>query len=191
MNSAEQIRIWCHGTWLQKARENDAIETITIDSRNIEKPEGSLFVALKTPLRDGHDFIADCWHKGVRNFLVSGDIDTAKYTGANFIKAGDTLKALQQVAAKHRGLFGLPVIGITGSNGKTMIKEWLYQLLSSQYSIVRSPKSYNSQVGVPLSVWQIGQEHRDLRSIRLSKLATVTGCEVILDVAIHARPVVT
>ncbi len=159
MNSAEQIRKWSNGTWLNKANENAVVESIIIDSRNIDKPEGSLFIALKTSLRDGHAYIPDCWQKGVRNFLVSGDVDVSKYPDANFIKTTDTLKSLQQLAAHHRSRFNLPVIGITGSNGKTMIKEWMYQLLSSQYNIVRSPKSYNSQVGVPLSVWQIENEH--------------------------------
>lgn len=159
MNTIEQIRKWCNGTWLSSTDNNAGIETLDIDSRNIEHPSGSLFIALKTPLRDGHSYIPDAWQKGVRNFLVSNDLDMANISGANFIRVNDTLSALQQVASGHRKQFKIPVIGITGSNGKTMIKEWLHQLLSSHYNIVRSPKSYNSQVGVPLSVWQMEPGH--------------------------------
>ncbi|MCD6012751.1 MAG: alanine racemase [Flavipsychrobacter sp.] len=159
MNTIEQIRKWCNGTWLAKADNNAGIDTLAIDSRNIEHPASSLFIALKTSLRDGHSYIPEAWQKGVRNFLVSNDMDTTGISGANFIQVKDTLTALQQIAANHRKQFKIPVIGITGSNGKTMIKEWLYQLLSGQYNIVRSPKSYNSQIGVPLSVWQMEAEH--------------------------------
>lgn len=160
MNTIEQIRKWCNGTWLAKADSDACIETLAIDSRHIEHPESALFVALKTSLRDGHSYIPEAWQKGVRNFLVSNDMDTTGISGANFIQVKDTLAALQQIAANHRKQFKIPVIGITGSNGKTMIKEWLRQLLSSEYHIVRSPKSYNSQIGVPLSVWQMEQEHQ-------------------------------
>lgn len=126
---------------------------LSIDSRNIERPETALFVALTTSLRDGHTYIADAYQKGVRSFLVCADVAADTLPGANIIKVKDTLVALQQVAAAHRKQFSIPVIGVTGSNGKTVVKEWLYQLLSTAYNIVRSPKSYNSQVGVPLSVW--------------------------------------
>jgi Alr-MurF fusion protein len=160
MNSIEQLRKWCNGIWLAKTDPEASVRLLAIDSRNIEDPAASLFVALKTPLRDGHSYIPDAWQKGVCNFLVSNDVDTTAIKGANIIKVNDTLTALQQIAANHRKQFNIPVIGITGSNGKTMIKEWLYQLLSDKYNMVRSPKSYNSQLGVPLSVWEMNSTHQ-------------------------------
>ncbi len=159
MKSLEQLKKWCHGTWLSGSGEDVIIEGLDIDSRNIEHPESSLFIALKTNLRDGHNYIADAYAHGVRSFLVSQSIDAALYPAANIILVKDTLAALQQIAGNYRKQFKFPVIGITGSNGKTIVKEWLYQLLGSQYNTVRSPKSYNSQVGVPLSVWQIEKGH--------------------------------
>lgn len=135
------------------------IEYLVLDSRKIYSPAASLFFALKGPRRDGHQFIREVYKKGVRNFIVSDLIETIAYQEANFIFVKDTLEALRQLAAYHRRQFNIPVIGITGSNGKTIVKEWLYQLLHSDYNIVRSPKSYNSQIGVPLSVWQMNEQH--------------------------------
>jgi alanine racemase len=160
MNSIEQVRKWCNGAWLAKGHADTAIGTLAIDSRNIEQPEMALFIALKTNLRDGHAFISDAWAKGVRNFLVSAALDAGVLADANIIVVKDTLAALQQIAAAHRRQFNIPVIGVTGSNGKTVVKEWLYQLLNSYYNIVRSPKSYNSQIGVPLSAWLLQQDHQ-------------------------------
>ena len=111
------------------------------------------------PRRDGHQFIAELYKKGVRNFVVSETDGYAVFTRMQFYFCRDTLAALQQLAAYHRKQFNIPVIGITGSNGKTIVKEWLYQLLHEDYNIVRSPKSYNSQIGVPLSVWQMNEQH--------------------------------
>lgn len=139
---------------------NDStIEHLLLDSRKINSPATSLFFALHGPRRDGHQFIQDLYKKGVRNFVVSEKINLSLYPDANFLQVSDTLHALQQLAAYHRSQFNIPVIGISGSNGKTIVKEWLYQLLHQDYNIVRSPKSYNSQVGVPLSVWQINEQH--------------------------------
>mgnify|MGYP002784343175 CR=1 FL=1 len=135
------------------------IEHLCIDSRRIVHPAHSLFFALKTERRNGHAFIKQCYEKGVRCFVVSEEQDAALFPNAYFMLVDDTLKALQQLAAYHRKQCSIPVIGITGSNGKTMVKEWLYQLLSDDYSIARSPKSYNSQVGVPLSVWLLEPHH--------------------------------
>jgi Alr-MurF fusion protein len=136
------------------------IEHLLIDSRKISFPETSLFFAIVGARHDGHDFIQDVYKAGVRHFIVSQNIDNQLFTDAIFIKVKDVLQALQDLAAYHRSQFPkLKVIGITGSNGKTVVKEWLYQLLKDDYNIVRSPKSYNSQVGVPLSVWQIRPEH--------------------------------
>lgn len=132
------------------------IAELAIDSRKILDAATCLFIALKGTFRDGHQFITDAFEKGVRAFLVSEMPESlADFPGAAFLVVGDTLKAIQQIATAHREQFHLPVIGITGSNGKTSVKEWLFQLLADDYTIVRNPKSYNSQIGVPLSVWQI------------------------------------
>ncbi|MES1214155.1 MAG: bifunctional UDP-N-acetylmuramoyl-tripeptide:D-alanyl-D-alanine ligase/alanine racemase, partial [Bacteroidota bacterium] len=136
-----------------------AIELLLLDSRKTYAANTSVFFALKGIRRDGHLFINDLYKKGVRNFVISKTIDCSLYPDANFIYVADALNALQQLAAHHREQFDIPVIGITGSNGKTIVKEWLYQLLHEDFNIVRSPKSYNSQIGVPLSVWQITQQH--------------------------------
>lgn len=154
-----QLREWSHGSWLQLA-DDMQVEDIITDSRKINKPEQTLFVAIKTRVRDGHSFITDAYEKGVRNFLVAQDTDTTLYKGANFIRVKDTLQGLQQIAETYRKQFNIPVIGITGSNGKTIVKEWLYQLLSPDHNMVRSPKSYNSQLGVPLSVWLLEPQHQ-------------------------------
>lgn len=134
------------------------IEELLIDSRKLSTPLHTLFFALVTPSNDGHKFIGDLYRRGVRYFVVS-TLPADAYPQAGFILVKDTLEALQKIAAWHRSDFDLPVIGITGSNGKTIVKEWLWQLLSPEYTIVRSPRSYNSQIGVPLSVWQISNIH--------------------------------
>ncbi len=140
--------------------QSDAvIKYLLTDSRRIVFPETTLFFALQTAKRNGHDFIKEVYERGVRNFVVSNDFNTDIFSAANFIKVADTLKALQLLASKHREKFSYPVIGITGSNGKTIVKEWLYQLLSTDFNIIRSPRSYNSQIGVPLSVWQMNEEN--------------------------------
>lgn len=133
------------------------ISSISIDSRTIFDPEASLFFALKSERNDGHRYISDLVHLGVRAFVVSDFIDEfKKYSNCCFVVVPDTLIALQKLAAWHRSQFNIPVIGITGSNGKTIVKEWLFELLQNK-SVLRSPKSYNSQVGVPLSVWNLSQ----------------------------------
>lgn len=136
--------------------ENAAdVAFILTDSRSLCFPEETLFFALQTNRNDGHKYIPELYQRGVRNFVVT-DIpaDRAEtYPDANFLKVSNTLKALQRLAERHRDEFDIPVVGITGSNGKTMVKEWLYQLLSPEMFVTRSPRSYNSQIGVPLSVW--------------------------------------
>ncbi|MCX6210439.1 MAG: bifunctional UDP-N-acetylmuramoyl-tripeptide:D-alanyl-D-alanine ligase/alanine racemase [Bacteroidetes bacterium] len=135
---------------------NDAIiEYLLIDSRKISFPNTSLFFALVGNRRDGHSYIKDAYKQGVRHFVIKHSFDTSEYSDANFLIVNDTLNALQTLAAHHRKQFNIPVIGITGSNGKTIVKEWLNQLLQNDFNIVRSPRSYNSQVGVPLSIWQM------------------------------------
>lgn len=135
------------------------VEHLLLDSRRVYAPAVSLFFALKGPRRNGHQFIPELYRKGVRSFVVSEAPDEAAFPEAHFIIVPDPLEALQRLAAWHRNQFRIPVIGITGSNGKTIVKEWLYQLLQEDYTIVRSPRSYNSQIGVPLSVWQMNKEH--------------------------------
>ncbi len=147
----EEMAVWCHGA-LYGQRE-DGIDNLLTDTRKIDTPAHTLFVALKTKLRNGHNFIQDAYQAGVRSFLVSEEQDMTLLPGAGILLVKDTLAALQQIVAAYRKRFDIPVIGITGSNGKTMVKEWLYQLLGDSYNTLRSPKSYNSQVGVPLSVW--------------------------------------
>ena len=139
--------------------EDVIIEHLLLDSRKVYSPASSLFFAIEGIRRDGHQFIQELFKRGVRNFIISQEMKTGEYPGANFLKVPDTLAALQELAAHHRQQFNIPVIGITGSNGKTIVKEWLYQLLHEDYNIVRSPKSYNSQIGVPLSVWQMNEKH--------------------------------
>ncbi len=135
------------------------IAELLIDSRKIVNPARAMFIAIIGTHRDGHQFIDDAYEKGVRTFLVSEDIQPEKYKDAQFLKVNDTLTALHQLATAHRNQFHIPVIGVTGSNGKTIVKEWLFQLLSENYKIIRSPKSYNSQIGVPLSVWRMQAHH--------------------------------
>lgn len=135
------------------------VENLLLDSRKVFAPAHSLFFALTGDRRDGHQFIPELYKRGVRSFIVSRVPDTGLYPEASFLQVQDTLGALQELAAHHRRQFTIPVIGITGSNGKTIVKEWLYQLLQEDYQVVRSPKSYNSQIGVPLSVWQMQEQH--------------------------------
>jgi Alr-MurF fusion protein len=132
------------------------IRDILIDSRKLISPEQCLFFALSSKRNDGHKYIPELYHKGLRDFIVTKTpADIESYPDANFILVKNALYALQALAKAHREKFNIPVFGITGSNGKTVVKEWLYQLLSKDKKTIRSPKSYNSQIGVPLSVWQI------------------------------------
>ena len=134
------------------------VSVILTDSRSLTFPEETLFFALVTERNNAHRYIYDLYRKGVRHFVISDDIaNKDEMPDANFLKVSDTLVALQQLAAVHRKRFDIPVIGVTGSNGKTIVKEWLYQLLHEDYNMVRSPRSYNSQIGVPLSIWQMNE----------------------------------
>lgn len=133
------------------------IDYLLIDSRRLVFPAATLFFALHSSRRNGETFIEELYKAGARSFVVTQSFDHSRFPGANFFFVPDPLRALQKLAAFHRVQFQIPVIGITGSNGKTIVKEWLYQLLNEDYNITRSPKSYNSQIGVPLSVWQLSQ----------------------------------
>ncbi len=135
------------------------IEHLLLDSRKVYSTSSSLFFAIKGTRRDGHQFIPELYKRGIRNFVVATPVTLEEFPEANFLIVTDTLMALQKLAAHHRDQFDIPVIGITGSNGKTVVKEWLYQLLQEDHNIIRSPKSYNSQIGVPLSVWGMNEKN--------------------------------
>ena len=153
------------------------VSWLLTDSRSLCFPEETLFFALRSGRNDGHKYIPELYRRGVRNFVVergigriaaeklavdaagmTGKPDGCGFTGANFLEVVSPLEALQRLAERHRDEFDIPVVGITGSNGKTMVKEWLYQLLSPRVVVTRSPKSYNSQIGVPLSVWLLNEK---------------------------------
>ncbi|TAH00443.1 MAG: UDP-N-acetylmuramoyl-tripeptide--D-alanyl-D-alanine ligase, partial [Sphingobacteriales bacterium] len=135
------------------------IDHLVTDTRKITDPAGSVFFAIHGDKRDGHVFIPEAYQQGVRVFVVSKEGLNQQFPDAVFILVEESLQALQQLAAAHRASFDIPVIGITGSNGKTIVKEWLNHLLEPSFSIVRSPRSYNSQLGVPLSVWPMAASH--------------------------------
>lgn len=135
------------------------ITELLFDSRLLTSPGNTLFFSLKSNRNNGNKYIDELYNKGVRCFVVEESLSSL-YPLSHFIVVKDTLKALQELAAHHRNNFFLPVIGITGSNGKTIIKEWLYQILSPEMPVARSPKSYNSQIGVPMSVWQLNELHQ-------------------------------
>ncbi len=145
----------------RKGMAEAKINWLLIDSRSLCFPEETLFFALKTEKNDGHKYVEELYKRGVRNFVVEQAVIGLE---ANFLVVKSPLQALQTLAAYHRSQLHIPVIGITGSNGKTTVKEWLYQLLSPDYHVCRSPRSYNSQVGVPLSMWMVSQ-HNDLAII--------------------------
>ena len=143
-----------------------AVSFLLTDSRSLCFPEESLFFALHSNRNDGHNYIPDLYRRGVRNFVVE-HVDFRREADANYLLVTDARRALQRLAERHRDEFGIPIVGITGSNGKTMVKEWLYQLLDRgagnddgglRMNVTRSPRSYNSQIGVPLSVWLMNEQ---------------------------------
>ena len=141
--------------------EKDAtIGWLLTDSRSLCFPEQTLFFALRTKRNDGHKYISELYRRGVRSFVVEQVPEDyqVQFAEANFLKVPSPLAALQRLAERHRDEFDIPVVGITGSNGKTWVKEWLYQLLMPSMKVTRSPKSYNSQIGVPLSVWLLNEQ---------------------------------
>ena len=136
------------------------LDKLVVDSRLIFYPERTLFIALEGSRVSGTCFIDELYERGVRVFLVQKKYEGQwSYHNAYFFFVDDPLSAWQDIVAVKRSEYKLPVIGITGSNGKTIIKEWLSQLLTATYSICKSPKSYNSQIGVPLSVWELNDKH--------------------------------
>lgn len=143
------------GVKLESYHESE-IQWLLTDSRNLSFPENSLFFALKTVRNDGHKYINELYHRNLRYFVVSRMLpEFESMSDAVFLQVDDVLESLQRLATYHRQQFRLPVVGITGSNGKTIVKEWIFQMLQSDMQICRSPRSYNSQIGVPLSVWNL------------------------------------
>ncbi|MBP7780834.1 MAG: bifunctional UDP-N-acetylmuramoyl-tripeptide:D-alanyl-D-alanine ligase/alanine racemase [Paludibacteraceae bacterium] len=154
MYKSKEIAQMANGTL--QGDGNKTVSRLCTDSRALSLPEETLFIAIKTSRGDGDRFIDNLYRNNVRTFMVNEMKDEYKaLKDADFIIVDDTLKALQTLATQHRSKFNVPVIGITGSNGKTIVKEWLYQLLHDDYDITRSPRSFNSQIGVPFSVWEM------------------------------------
>jgi alanine racemase len=159
---------------------NGTIDNVSIDSRSLQNNEKTLFFALVGPNNDAHIYIVSLIEKGVQHFVVT-HIPEGLLHKATFFVVENTLDALQKFAAHHRSLFKFPVIGLTGSNGKTIVKEWLNFLLSPDFNIIRSPKSYNSQVGVPLSVISINEKHNlGIFEAGISKMNEMEKLEVII-----------
>lgn len=161
------------------------VKWLLTDSRSLSFPEDTLFFALITKRGDGHRYIPDLYRRGVRRFVVSAlpsQEQLQQMPEACFLQVKDTLAALQLLGEKHRAEYSIPVVGITGSNGKTVVKEWLAQLLSPDRHVTRSPRSYNSQIGVPLSVWQI-DEHTDVALIEagISRLNEMKRLKPIIN----------
>jgi Alr-MurF fusion protein len=146
-----------HGNIINKA--NYHVDTLVIDSRKVAFAQSALFICIVTDKDDGHRYIADAYQKGVRSFLISDTVAATQFPEASFVQVGNTLRALQQLVAANRNKYSYPVVGITGSNGKTIVKEWLYHITDGHFHVVRNPKSYNSQVGVALSVWDMQPDH--------------------------------
>ena len=145
------------GARLTRQSQRD-IQWLLTDSRSLCFPESTLFFAIRTKSGDGHNYIQDLYDRGVRAFVVQHHPDLTLHPDATYLIVEDSLTALQRLAERKREEYDIPIIGITGSNGKTIVKEWLYQMLSPDYTITRSPRSYNSQIGVPLSVWGLNEK---------------------------------
>jgi len=163
--SLEEIQQICGGSLVGK-QVSTKLDFIYFDTRKIGIAGNSLFICLKGPKRDGHDFIAEAYRKGIRHFIVENIASIPEQSAsspedelATALKVESTLSCLQELAKHHRSKFEIPIIGITGSNGKTIVKEWLYTLLSEKYTVLRSPMSFNSQIGVALSILHIDESH--------------------------------
>jgi alanine racemase len=161
-----------------------SFDTISIDSRSLQNSASTLFFALVGPNNDAHTYIDELLSIGVTNFVVN-DIPTGLHDKANFLVVENTLEALQKFAGYYRSQFSFPIIGLTGSNGKTIVKEWLNFLLSPDFNIIRSPKSYNSQVGVPLSVIAINEKHNlGIFEAGISTVAEMAKLEKVIQPSI-------
>lgn len=151
----KQLAKACNGHILREGLSND-VSVLAFDSRKLAEPDRTVFFALKSATNDGLRYLEDAYRKGVRTFVVPRNFFPDKrLSEASFLEVDDTLQALQALATTHRRLFSIKVVGITGSNGKTIVKDWLAQLIGNDERVCKSPKSYNSQIGVPLSVWEL------------------------------------
>jgi alanine racemase len=148
----------CQGKVVSLFQDSE-LKALLVDSRKLGAVHGTIFFAISGERNDGHDYLDELYQKGMRLFVVERPIDYGHYPEANFLSVTSSISALQALVGFHRQQFLFPVIGITGSNGKTIIKEWLSGLLSKDFNLVKSPGSYNSQLGVPLSVWQMADHH--------------------------------
>ncbi|WP_018341572.1 bifunctional UDP-N-acetylmuramoyl-tripeptide:D-alanyl-D-alanine ligase/alanine racemase [Cytophaga aurantiaca] len=158
--SVEQLAAIVDGSCIQLNAPKTIVKQLLIDSRKLMAPQGAVFFAIDGKHHDGHDHIYELYQRGVRIFIVEKKNNLERFPEATIIQVSSAIKALQACVAYRRAQFAIPVIGITGSNAKTIIKEWLSQILSGDYAVVKSPRSYNSQVGVPLSVWAINERHQ-------------------------------
>ena len=158
--TVEQLVTIVDGSSIQLNAPQTIVKQLLIDSRKLMAPQGAVFFAIHGKHHDGHEHVKELYQRGVRIFIVEKQIETNAFPDATYIRVSSSITALQKCAAYRRAQFSIPVIGITGSNAKTIIKEWLSQVLSSDYAVVKSPRSYNSQVGVPLSVWAINERHQ-------------------------------
>lgn len=158
--SIDQLATLAGGVLHKGSSAKTSIRYLLYDSRKLAHPNETLFVAIRTSRNDGHLFISSLYSNGVRNFLVENIPHSNQFLDANFIVVENALDGLKQIAANHRNQFEFPIVGITGSNGKTIVKEWLFTLLKDDFNIARSPKSFNSQLGVALSLWNLGVENK-------------------------------
>ncbi|MCK5776693.1 MAG: bifunctional UDP-N-acetylmuramoyl-tripeptide:D-alanyl-D-alanine ligase/alanine racemase, partial [Bacteroidales bacterium] len=160
IHTISQINKIVNGELITSRADDYIIKDLLIDSRKLINTHGCLFFALSSKRNDGHKYISTLYKRGLRNFVVTQiPTDENILKDANYILVKNTLLALQELATFHRKLMNYPVISITGSNGKTIVKEWAYQVLQADKAVLRSPKSFNSQIGVPLSVWQMNENY--------------------------------
>ncbi len=178
-----QLPSICQGKILQQS-EDLSIENLLLDSRKAITSPFSLFFAIGGERHDGHRFVQELYSKGIRQFIIEDEskINLSLLTEANVLLVKSAVNALQQIAIHQRHLYKIPVIGITGSNAKTILKEWLSQLLAQDFFIVKSPRSFNSQVGVPLSVWQMNERHElGIFEAGISKSAEMQKLQPVID----------
>ena len=173
-----ELKTICNGEVLQQAAD-ETLSGLCIDTRNVIIQKGLVFFAIQGSNHDGHQYVEEAHNQGIRLFVVEKDV--VDLDGANVLKVASSIEAMQCIASYHRSLFDYPVLGITGSNGKTIVKEWLATLLSQSHQVVKSPKSYNSQVGVPLSVWQMSEnDNLGIFEAGISKAGEMANLEKII-----------
>lgn len=184
--TAREIKKIVKATTCKVSEPSSAIDKLLTDSRRLVAAEGTLFFAIPTKFNSGCNYVEELYSKGVRNFVLPAESSAThnfdRLSDANMWYVKDVVRALQMIAKHHREQFAMEVIGITGSNGKTVVKDWMVQLLSEEYKVASSPKSYNSQIGVPLSVWQI-QDDDDIAVIEagISKPAEMENLRNVIE----------